>query len=173
MGKFLNGLVLNEGRLNDQYSDHYYFLLIFTLIWIKWVPGDPITSFLATMFTQKMPESSGSMYSSILMLENIRSHHFTWSEPNSNELWFFFQFSLGPWGPTIATKFINSCGFGPLQVKWWFHMFSNMKKKEYMESDISSIFRVKMVATNILFGSLVTQRQAVFAIWCLSLKKHT
>ena len=33
-----------------------------------------------------------------------------------------------------------------------------------MESDISSIFRVKMVATNILFGSLVTQRQAVFAI---------
>ena len=42
-----------------------------TLIYIKWVPGDPSTIFLATSFTQKMPEGSDSMYSSILMLENI------------------------------------------------------------------------------------------------------
>ena len=38
---------------------------------IKWVPGYPSTIFLAIIFTQKMPESSGSIYSSILMLENI------------------------------------------------------------------------------------------------------
>ena len=44
---------------------------LLTLICIKWVPGDPSTIFLATIFTQKKPESSGSMYSSILMLENI------------------------------------------------------------------------------------------------------
>ena len=33
--------------------------------------GDPNTIFLATSFTQKMPEGSDSMFSSILMLENI------------------------------------------------------------------------------------------------------
>ena len=43
----------------------------FTLICIKWVPGDPSNIFLATIFAQKMPERSGSMYSSILMLGNI------------------------------------------------------------------------------------------------------
>ena len=32
---------------------------------------DPITSFLAPSFTQKMPESSDSMCSSVFMLENI------------------------------------------------------------------------------------------------------
>ena len=41
------------------------------LICIKWVPGDPSTIFLATSFAQKIPEGSDSMYSSILMLENI------------------------------------------------------------------------------------------------------
>ena len=42
-----------------------------TLICIEWIPGDPSTIFLATSVTQKMPEGSDSMYSSILMLENI------------------------------------------------------------------------------------------------------
>ena len=42
-----------------------------TLICINWVPGDPHTIFLVTRFTQKMPERSDSMYSSIFMLENI------------------------------------------------------------------------------------------------------
>ena len=41
-------------------------------ICIKWVPGDPSTIFLAIIFTQKMPESSGSIYSSILMLGNVQ-----------------------------------------------------------------------------------------------------
>ena len=40
-----------------------------TLVCIKWVPRDPSTLFLATSFTQKMPEDSDSMYSSILVLE--------------------------------------------------------------------------------------------------------
>ena len=48
-----------------------------TLICIKWVRVDPSTIFLATIFTQKMPERSGSMYFSILMLENIWYRHFT------------------------------------------------------------------------------------------------
>ena len=39
--------------------------------------GTSHTIFLATIFNQNMPESSGSMYSSILMLENIRYYHFT------------------------------------------------------------------------------------------------
>ena len=42
-----------------------------TITSIKWVPSDPSTIFMATKFTQKMPKSSGSMYSSILLLEKI------------------------------------------------------------------------------------------------------
>ena len=42
-----------------------------TLICIKLVPRDPSTIFLATIFAQKMPVSSGFMYSSILMPGNI------------------------------------------------------------------------------------------------------
>ena len=52
----------------------------------NWVPGDPRTIFLVTSFTRKMPESSDSMYFSIFMLENIWYHHFTRSEPNSQEI---------------------------------------------------------------------------------------
>ena len=55
---------------------------IFTLYIIKYFaylnphmhkmgPHDPHTIFLVNSFTQKMPESSDSMYSSILMIENI------------------------------------------------------------------------------------------------------
>ena len=82
-----------------------------------------------------------------------------------------FQFNSGPRGPTIGTKFTISCEFGPLPVKWWCHMFSNMKWKEYMEYELFGIFRVKVVAKNILFGFLGTQRQPVFSMWCL-LKKQ-
>ena len=42
-----------------------------TLIYIKWVPRDPSTIFLVTTFNQKIPERSDSIYSSVLMLENI------------------------------------------------------------------------------------------------------
>ena len=53
--------------------DSFELAIIYNLIpiCIKWVPGDPSTILLATSFTQKMPDSSDSMYSSILMLENI------------------------------------------------------------------------------------------------------
>ena len=96
-----------------------------TLICIKWVPREPITISLPTIFAQKMPESSGSMYSSILMLGNIWYYHFTWSGPNSQEIVNLFQFSSGPRGPTIGTKFTISCEFSPLQVKWWCHVFQH------------------------------------------------
>ena len=89
-----------------------------TLICVKWVPGDPSTIFLAIIFIQQMPESSGSMYSSILMLENMLYHHFTWSGSNSQEIVNLFQFNSGPLGPAVVTKFTSSCEFCPLQVKW-------------------------------------------------------
>ena len=57
-----------------------------TLICIKRVPGDLSTIFMATIFTQKISESSGSTHSSILMLENIWYHHFTWNGSNSQEI---------------------------------------------------------------------------------------
>ena len=98
-----------------------------TLICIKWGPREPITISLPTIFAQKMPESSGSLYSSVLMLGNIWYYHFTCSGPNSQEFVNLFQFSSGPRGRTIGTKFTISCEFSPLQVKWWCHVFSNMK----------------------------------------------
>ena len=48
-----------------------YYRTLLTPICIKWVPGYPRTTFLATIFTQKMPENLASMYSSILLLQNI------------------------------------------------------------------------------------------------------
>ena len=42
-----------------------------------------------------------------------------------------------------------------------------------MELEHSGVFCVKVVAENIRHGSLGTQRQAVFAMCCLFLKKHT
>ena len=43
-------------------------------------------------------------------------------------------------------------------------MFSNMKKEEYMKSQLPGIIRPKVVAKIILLGSLGTQYQAVFAM---------
>ena len=111
-----------------------------------------------------MPESSGSMDSSILMLENIWYHSVTWSGSNSHEILNLFQFNLALWRPIIGTKFAISCEFGPFLVNWWCHMFSNRKKEEHMESELSGLFQVKMVAKNILLGSLWTQCEAVFAM---------
>ena len=42
-----------------------------------------------------------------------------------------------------------------------------------MEFQLSRIFRVKVVVKNIVLGFLGTKRQAVLAVWCLFLKKHT
>ena len=43
-------------------------------------------------------------------------------------------------------------------------MFSSMKMEEYMESELSDIFQVKVGTNNIVFGSLGTQRKAAFAV---------
>ena len=92
-----------------------------TLICIKWIPRDPSSIFLATIFAQNIPESSGSMYSSILILVDIY-YNFTWCGPNSQEIVKMYQFILGPRGSTNGTKFTIFCEFGPLQAKWC-HVF--------------------------------------------------
>ena len=61
---------------------------------------------------------------------------------------------VGPHGPKLNwNKFIISCKYNPLQVKWWYHMFSSIKMEEYMESELFGFFWVKMVAKNIVLGS--------------------
>ena len=95
------------------------------------------------------------------------------SGPNSQEIVKFYQFILGSLGLTIGTKFTISYEFSRLQVKWWYHIFSSMKKEECVEFAPSGIFQAKVVTEDILFRSLGTQRKAVFVIWCLFLKKHT
>ena len=42
-----------------------------------------------------------------------------------------------------------------------------------MQSDIYSIFQLKVVTKNIVFEPLGTQPKASFALWCLFLKKQT
>ena len=66
------------------------------------------------------------------------------------KLWILLQFSLVPPGPIFGMKFTISCEFGPLRVKWWYHMFSSIKIEEYMESELSGIFQVKLFTKNIL-----------------------
>ena len=73
------------------------------------------------------------------------------------KLWILLQFSLVPPGPIFGMKFTISCEFGPLRLKWWYHMFSSIKMEEYMESELSGIFRVKLVTKNVVRGSQGTQ----------------
>ena len=105
--------------------------------------------------------------------KHIFGNYFYWKSQKAQEVYDIIILpDSGPRGPTIRTKFIISCKFDPLQVKRWYHMFSNMKLKECMESEFLGVFRVKVVTKNILLGSLGTQLQAVFAMWCLFLKKQ-
>ena len=54
--------------------------------------------FSAVSFTQKMPESSDSLYSSIFKLENIWYSTFTLFRPNSPEIMNFVSI-MGPGDP--------------------------------------------------------------------------
>ena len=65
-------------------------------------------------FYSKNARKLSSMYSSILMLENIWYHHLNWSASNSQEIANLFQFNFGPRGPTIGTNsqfLVNSVHF--------------------------------------------------------------
>ena len=80
----------------------------------------PRTTFLVTSFTEKMPESLDSIYSSSLMLENMILLFYLKQMEFTRNLFKFvnlFKFSSGPLGPTIGTKFTISSEFGPFQVK--------------------------------------------------------
>ena len=127
-------------------------------------------SFLDSSFTQKLPESSDSVCSSIFLHEIIILPEADWIR---KKLWILFLFSLSPRGLIIRTKITISCEFSPLQVQLWYHTLSCIKTEEHMESELCSIFWIKLVAKNMLLGSLGTQRWAVSAVWCLSLEKCT
>ena len=87
---------------------------ILTLTCIKWVPWNQSNILLATIFAQTMPDCSGSMYSSILMLQNIWHHHFSWSGSNSQDIVNLLQFSSGPEDPQLKQNsqfLVNSVHF--------------------------------------------------------------
>ena len=99
----------------------------------------PNTTFLMTTSTSK-PESSDSMYSPFFMLETydiIILPEVDWIHK------------------ILLYKFTISCEFGSVQVKW-LYMFSSIKLEEYVESELSGIFWVKVVTKNIVLGSLGT-----------------
>ena len=53
-------------------------------------------------------------------------------------------------------------------------MFSSMEMEEYLESKLSGIFRVKLVAKNMVLNSPPgNQRRADSVVWYLFLKKYT
>ena len=89
----------------------------------KMDPWGPKHYIFGNHFSSKNARKLRFLYSSILLLRTIWYFHFTWSGPNSQETVNLFQFSSGPWGPTIGTKLTISCEFGLLQVKWWCHVF--------------------------------------------------
>ena len=136
-------------------------------------PRDPSIMFMATNFTQKMPESSGSMHSFILMLENILFRDFTRNGPNSQKIYEFILIKFGSPRTHNWNKIHNFLWIWSTSCKIMMSYASNTKKEEYMEFEHSVIFQIKLVTKNILPGSMGTQSQAVFAMWCLFLKKHT
>ena len=84
----------------------------------------------------------------------ISSFYLKWTKFTKNCEFFPF---VAPWGPELNwNKFTISYEFSPLLVKWWYHMFSSIVMEEYMESELSGIFLVKLVAKNILLGSSET-----------------
>ena len=71
-------------------------------------------------------------------------------------------------------KFTISFEFGPLQVKLWHHMFSNIKMEGYMESELPGIFWVKLVTKNIVLVSLGTHfmhMRCKFTLLCNNLER--
>ena len=65
---------------------HFYKCRDFNPRMHKMGPRRPKHYIFGDHFTQKMPESSGSMYSFILILENIWYYHFTWDRIHK-KLW--------------------------------------------------------------------------------------
>ena len=71
-----------------------------------------------------------------VFLENIWYCNFTWSGLIREKLWFLFKLWV------LGTKFTTSCEF-------WKNMKSSGKKiKKHMESKLSGIFQLKLVAKN-------------------------
>ena len=110
-------------------------------------PQGPKQYIFSDQFYSKNAKKLRFHYSFDFMLENMWHHHFTRSEPNSQEI-VNFVLIVGPRGPEL-----NWNKFDPLQVKWWYHVFSSIKMEEYMEPELSGIFWVKMVVKNIVLGS--------------------
>ena len=80
----------------------------------------------------------------------ISSFYLKWT--NAQEIVSFFPF-MGPPGPELNwNKFTISWENGTLQVKWGYHTFSSIKMEDYMESELSGIFWVKLVTKNIVLG---------------------
>ena len=108
------------------------------------------------MHKARLPRSKRYIFGDQSYSKNVRKLRFILAEVDRihTKLQILFQFSLGPRGLIIGRKFKISCEFVPLQVKWWYHMFSTVKMEEYMESELSGIFRVKLVAKSIVLELL-------------------
>ena len=81
----------------------------------------------------------------------------------SRKLWILFQLLVLGNSNWITTKFEISFEFSPLQVKWWYHIFSGIKMEEFIESEHSGIFRVELVTKNVVLGSSGTSCVFVFS----------
>ena len=117
-----------------------------THIYIKWVRADPST-ILGNQFSLK---NARKLRLHVFFYFVARKHISQFFRIHK-KLWILFLFSLSPQGSIIWTKITISCEFRALRVKLW---FSRMKMEEYMESELSSIFGVKLFPKNIVFGCL-------------------
>ena len=86
-----------------------------------------------------MPESSDSMYSAFFARKHMTlSFYLKWTEFTRNCE--FFPFMGSQRSEINRNKFTISYEYGTLQVKLGYHMFSSIKKEEYMKSELSDIF---------------------------------
>ena len=105
-----------------------------------------------------MRQGSDSMYSLIFMLESIWYHHFSWSKPNSQEVVNIIVSIMCPGGLELDYNNVHSfwrirSTSGNIIVSYFF----SVKMEKLMESELSGIFRLKLVPKNIVIGFPGTQ----------------
>ena len=97
----------------------------------------------------------------------ISSFYLKWTKFTKNCEFFSICGSPGTW--TKLEEIHNFLLIRSTSCKMAIHMFSSIKMEEYMESELSSIFRVIVVAKNIVLGSSDTHFIILY-IWGLKQK---
>ena len=128
-----------------------------------WFPRDPSTICL---------KNARKLKFHVFLLSYARKHmissfYLKWTKFTKNCEFFSICGSPGTW--TKLEEIHNFLLIRSTSCKMAIHMFSSIKMEEYMESELSSIFRAIVVAKNIVLGSSDTHFIILY-IWGLKQK---